>query len=112
MDITGHSQVGKSENPGLGVLVNGNDHLGFFDSGSVFIGTGNAAVDNQPGGNGFAGLADLPVMGQGPPVNNGPGCACGSANGTRKPVNNIKCFPLACTPAPGSARKCCTKTWR
>ena len=75
MDIADNPQVGKAKHPCPRVEINGNDLLRFFHAGRVFIGTRDAAIDDQSGGDILAGLADLTFVGQDAPVEDGPGAA-------------------------------------
>ena len=101
MDIADHTQIGKPKHPGPRVEIDGNDLLRFFHARRVFIGTRDAAVDDQSGGDILAGLPDLAFVGQDAPVDDGPGAAHRSADGPGQCMDDIKGVSFADAPASG-----------
>ena len=67
MDIADNPQVGKAKHACPRVEIDGNDLLRFFHARRVLIGTRDAAIDDQSGGDILAGLADLTFVRAGRP---------------------------------------------
>ena len=64
MHIADNSDVSKPEYTCPGIGVDSDYFAGFLHAGSIFIGTGYAAIDDQSRGYRFSGLSDLPFVGQ------------------------------------------------
>ena len=100
MGIADNTQIGKPKHPRPWVDVDGNDLLRFFHARRVFIGARNTAIDNQTGGDILTGLADLPFIGQGTPVDYGPGSAHRASDGPGQFMDDIEGLSLADSAAP------------